>query len=74
MQYIEYFKQLFQRNIQIPDFAGMTGFGAFCLFSDRLKGGSKASGDKSLAYRADFGFKTEAESDSQAIQAIMAII
>ena len=35
MQYIEYCKQLFHSVIQIPDFAGMTGFGAFSPFSDR---------------------------------------
>ena len=36
MHYIEYCKQLFHRYMQIPDFAGMTGFGAFCPFSDSL--------------------------------------
>ena len=43
MHYIEYCKQLFHRYMQIPDFAGMTGFGAFCPFSDSLEGRNPVS-------------------------------
>ena len=45
IQHIAYRKLLFHRNIQIPDFAGMTGFGRYFLFLDsQFRGNDKLGG------------------------------